>query len=419
MYIYIYKLRILVTGAGLAGPTAAFWLTKAGHEVTIVERFSQLRAAGQQIDIRGPAVEVVKRMGLMETFKSKVVPERGLKFVDDRNRQFAFFGVNTDEKSFTTEYEIMRGDFCEILYQATKDSVTYIFNRTVESFTQDENSVQVRFSDGHEETFDMLIGADGIRSRTRKMMLGTDYSGPDPFRSLRFRVAYFSVPSHPDDGWEFTSYHTTQRRFVATRKNHPDTLQAYFSIVTDSAEADAIDRQPIDEQKKFWAKTFQDAGWQSQRLISGMLGSDEAKNFYHEHVGQVKMESWHQGRVVLVGDAASCPSPLSGSGTTCGIAGAYVLAGEIAKHCKHSSDMAAVDAAFKGYETAYRPFINIVQELPASPEFMFPKSHLGIWVLRFVLQVAAKFRIQAVIDLFSSHDGDWKLPYYGERESRQ
>jgi 2-polyprenyl-6-methoxyphenol hydroxylase-like FAD-dependent oxidoreductase len=164
-------LKVLICGGGCGGPALAYWLTRSGHQVTVVERFPALRATGAQIDLRAQGIEVVKRMGLLNAIRSKVVDEEGISFVDSQNRTKATIMANKSGKgaqSFTSEYEIMRGDLVRILYDATKDNVDYIFGITVERFEQYDDRVEVHFSDGQTGTYDLLVGADGQGSRIRK-----------------------------------------------------------------------------------------------------------------------------------------------------------------------------------------------------------------------------------------------------------
>ena len=167
-------LKILVVGGGVAGPALAFWLSRIGHQVIIVERFPALRALGAQIDIRGQGIEAAKRMGLIEAIRSKLVDEEGMSFVDTNGKVKGTILANKSGKgaqSLTSEYEIMRGDLVRIFYEATKDRVQYIFGKTVDRFTQDDEKVTAQFSDGTTDTFDILVGADGQGSRIRTDIL--------------------------------------------------------------------------------------------------------------------------------------------------------------------------------------------------------------------------------------------------------
>lgn len=165
-------LKVLISGAGIAGNALAFWLTKLGHDVTVIERFASLRTNGLQIDLRGHGIEVLKRMGLEPAFRAKCAPEQGMQVVDKRGKQRAFFPANKTgqgTQNFTSEYEIMRGDLCQLLFDASKAKTKFVFGDCVERFKNMEDGVEVRFKDGKKEIFDLLVGADGVGSQTRKV----------------------------------------------------------------------------------------------------------------------------------------------------------------------------------------------------------------------------------------------------------
>ena len=167
-------LKVLISGGGIAGNALAFWLSKLGHDITVVERFPSLRTTGLQIDLRGPGIEVLKRMGLEQAFRSNAAREDGIQVVDKTGRRRAYFPANKSGKgpqAFTSEFEIMRGDLCRIIYDAAKvREVSYIFATSIERFENTGDGVEVWFSNGKTERFDLLVGADGQGSHTRKMM---------------------------------------------------------------------------------------------------------------------------------------------------------------------------------------------------------------------------------------------------------
>ena len=398
-------LNILVCGGGCAGPSLAFWLARAGHRVTIVERFPALRASGAQIDLRAQGIQVAKRMSLIDTIRSKVVDEDGMAWVDGNGTPQATFMANKTGKgpqSFSSEYEIMRGDLVRILYDATKDNVEYIFGKTVEHFEQDEKSVTAHFSDGKTGTYDILVGADGQGSRTRKAILPPDV---DPLRHLGVYTAYWCVPTVASDNKIGKATHAPGGRMIMTRTHSPVESQAIFNMRDDSEEMRSIPKASIEKQKEFWSSKFNDIGWVVPRLIAGMQTSED---FYCQEVAQVRTDTWYKGRVVLVADAAHCPSPMTGMGTTSALLGAYVLAGEIAQNSEN------LDKAFANYDKILRPFINEIQWLPSwTLPIVLPKTQLGINLLHFVASVVAFLRIPELVARFSKDErGGWKLPEY-------
>src|SRR5499427_10547059 len=164
---------ILISGAGIAGPALAYWLARAGIEVTIVERAPAPRAGGQAVDIRGAAREVVQRMGLLAKIKSAGLEERGFAFVDEQGRHQAWMPANfMGGEGIVAEIEILRGELSRILYEATSSDSEYLFDDSIDSLLQDDNRVEVTFANGSSRCFDLVIGADGVHSRVRSLNFG-------------------------------------------------------------------------------------------------------------------------------------------------------------------------------------------------------------------------------------------------------
>ncbi|KAI1138219.1 putative monooxygenase [Hypoxylon sp. FL0543] len=403
-------LKILVCGGGIAGPALAFWLARSGHHVVIVERFPALRATGAQIDLRAQGIQAVKRMGLLETIRSKTVDEAGFALVDAHDKVRAIIHANKSGKgaqTFSSEFEIMRGDLVRILYDETKDveNIEYVFGKTVERFEQDENRVLAYFSDGSSDTYDILVGADGQGSRIRKAILPPDTQSI--YRRLGVFMAYWFIPRIEGDDNFARSYLAPGGRMIFRRSNSPTETQVYFILKDDDPASRSIPRASIEKQKEYWAQKYRDAGWQVDRFLDGMKTTE---NFYCQEVLQVRIDSWSKGRVVLVGDAAHCASPFSGMGTTAALIGAYILAGELVR----SPDNLA--QAFANYDKTLRPFINEIQTLnPALVRMGMPTSWWGVKIFYFVAWLLCTLRIPEIAARFSSEErGGWKLPDYPE-----
>ncbi|KAI9150628.1 FAD-dependent monooxygenase asL4 [Paramyrothecium foliicola] len=361
-------MKILIVGGGITGTALAFWLSKLGHKITVIERHPDLRRGGLQIDVRGHATDVLKRMRLEEAFRSKAIKELGTQFVDSTGRRRAWFPANMGSQSFTAEYEIMRGDLVQLFYDASKDRVKYLFGTSITNFEEERDSVRVRFADETMGQFDLLVGADGQNSRTRKMMMGSD-SG-DGLHLLQDMVAYYTIPRPAVRGEEnvATIYVATGDRNMMVRRSSPQELQVYVGCKFDNECMSEVQRGDVQAQIEAFQEIYKGAGWETEELIRSARNSD---NFYCERLGLVKLDSWSKSRVVLAGDAAYCPSPNTGMGTTSGILGAYILAGEIGTHCPDGStaltdggkhNLAQLRTALEAYEKALRPFINHVQE---------------------------------------------------------
>jgi 2-polyprenyl-6-methoxyphenol hydroxylase-like FAD-dependent oxidoreductase len=422
------QLKVLICGAGIAGNALAFWLSKMGHEVTVIERFPALRATGLQIDLRGHGIEVMRRMGLEPSFRAKSVKEQGLEVVDRSGRRRAYFPANRSGKgiqSFTTDFEILRGDLCRLLHGATVDRVKYVFGTSLESINDNDGFVEAVFSDGRKERFDLIVGADGQGSRTRRLILDADAA--EPFHPLGVYIAYFTFP-RPVGGDEYLASVCVapQRRFVAMRRHNPREIQVYLACKPDSCKPNSdrlknARKGDVVEEKLGFAEIFRGAGWQTDDILEAL---EHADDFYCERLGVVKLDCWSRGRVVLLGDAAFCPSATTGMGTTCSLVGAYILAGEIGNHCRRgsggdadgSATKDALSSAFKGYEETFRLFIDQVQrglsDGPSSWDRV-PSTSFGISVLHFLLAIASFFRLDILARfVLRENVRGWALPDY-------
>ncbi|KAM0429780.1 hypothetical protein ACHAPT_006386 [Fusarium lateritium] len=407
--------RVLISGAGIAGQALAFWLSKAHFNVTVIERFPTLRSAGLQLDLRGLGIEVMKRMGLEKQFRAKGVQEQGLEIVDTFDKRWAYFPANRSGKGlqgFTTDFEIMRKDLCEILHESTKDRVKYMFGTSIQSFKQHDDIVDVTFSDGNKGQFDLVVGADGQASRTRKAMLGPD--AEDPTHYLGAYIAYFTVPRPIPKGEEYKArlYLANGKRVIFTRRNEESRVQIYMAYKTDLEWMKDIRKGDTEREREAFADIFKGAGWETDTILKEMMVADD---FYCERLGVVRLDAWSEGRVALVGDAAFCPSATTGMGTTSSMVGAYVLAGEIEKHCRESGTD-GIPSALKAYDETFRPFMDQVQRgLTEGGSFWgkLPTSSFGVIVANIFMWLAMMLRLDVISKRVLREDvGTWKLPDY-------
>jgi len=414
--------KVLVVGAGIAGSISAYWLGKAGAEVMIIERSADMRKAGQGIDVRGKGLTVVQCMGVEEEIRSRTTEEKGIAFVDESNRIIATFDASDEGgKGFTSEIEIMRGDLTQILFDASTSmqNVKHRFGCDISSFSETSDGVTVKLSTGETEHFDIIIGADGLGSRVRKLMLGPEQS-KECFRSLNGYVAYFSVPTEAQDGPRSRCLTLPGRRNILIRPKNKVESSAYMGAFKfDNADEfrEAASSRDIQLQKRLIAKIFDGVGWETDRLLNAM---EKDEDFYFQHIAQIKLDpaSWHRGRCVLVGDAASSPSPITGMGTTVAVVGAYVLACEIGKQVMSaSSSEVDFEAAFKEYSRRFGPYVKEAQSIPLggrAPLLVNPETSIGVWVLRTILWIVCFFRLPTIFGNFIQPPADkFDLPDYG------
>ncbi|KAI1341802.1 hypothetical protein F5Y15DRAFT_430995 [Xylariaceae sp. FL0016] len=414
-------LNVLINGAGICGPALATLLLRSdpAHDVTVVERSPALRTGGQQIDLRHQGIPIVRKLGLLDKVKARTLSERGLALVDAQGRQKAFLGKNDSGKgqqAFVSEYEIMRGDLQDVLFQESVDigarardegkggGVRYAVGKYATEYKQDDAGVDVVFSDGSTGRYDLVVGADGQSSRTRRMIFG-DEEGRAAFKSFGLWVAFYDVPRTEVDD-DVARVFVLPSRTVSTRTAGRPVTQVYLGIMHEIEKLKDSPNKSIDEQKAIWKSLFESLAWQHDRLV--VDGITNTESFYVAEQGQVKMNTWHKGRVVLMGDAGYGPS--NGMGTTASLVGAYVLAGELARHGDN------IELALQSHERVLQPFIDAAQKSPlGAPDVLYPKSDWGIWFLQTLLGVVTKLKIDQIANRLLPEDkGGWQVPEYPE-----
>jgi len=373
--------RILITGASVAGNTAAWSLARAGFHVTVVEQAEAFRDGGQNIDVRDVGRDVLRRMGLEQAALDHGTGEEGTAWIDANGETVAEIRTeNVDGDGPTAEMEILRGDLARLLYDAARDTAHYRFGDRVTAVDDDGAGVDVIFDSGERARFDLLIVAEGVGASTRELV----FPGENDPRWMDLTIAYFTIPRTADDDRLWRWYHATDGRSVSLRPDRHGTTRATLSIQKPPEGEQDWD---VAQQKQFLRERFADTGWQAPRVLAGM---ETTEDFYFDVLRQVRLDRWHRGRVVLTGDAAWCATPLAGIGATFAVTGAYVLAGEIARH----DDPAA---AFDAYETAMRPMVEQGQGVPKiGPRLMNPHSRLGIHLLHGALQLASLPAVQSL-----------------------
>lgn len=414
---------------------------------------------------------------MLEAIRSRAVPESGVAFVDERGRAFATFGRNDSghgTQAMTSEYEIMRGDLVDVLYRASlgisleKDvetekrngngktaairkpdmtgsaNVHYLFDTTITSLTQEDSDssssepVTVTFSDGRTARYDLVVAADGQSSRTRRMVLGQAASRA-AFRSLGLFSALYLVSRGPgDDSWMKWQVLPGRRGIITRSAESSARTQVYLNLQTtnksktktetnptrnDDADSDdgndkayahahgvpaAVASGSVTAQKEAFARAFAD-----QR---GLVEAIAREDVYVTEIAQVRCERLVAGRVVLLGDAGYCPSPISGMGTTLALTGAYVLAGELARRGGGGGGGGDVDRALRAYEKGVRPFVERAQTLPpGTPGILYAESRWGVWLITTVIWLVAKLRIlDVLLRVWPEDSGGLKVPEYPE-----
>ncbi len=393
-------MRVIINGAGIAGPTLAYWLRKGGHDVVLVEAAPGLRRGGYALDFWGVGYDVAEKMGLLPRLRELGYQVREVRFVDRHGRTHGDFPVEVFGRlangRFTT---LRRADLAATIFGALDATVETIFGDSVAGIEETGHGVRVSFHRAPPRQADLVVGADGLHSRVRRLAFGPDAAVQV---SLGYHVAAFAVEGYrPRDELVYVS-HAVPGRQVSRWSMRDDRTLFLFAFRDEYLPAE----RPTGEQaaKAVLARVFADVGWECPQILAAMR---DAGDVYFDRVSQIRMDRWTKGRTALLGDAAACVSLLAGEGAGLAMAEAYVLAGELRK-C--GGDHAA---AFARYEALLRPLLKGKQRLAARFASSFaPRTAFGIRFRNLALRL---LRLPFVANFVFGRAvrDEIKLPDYG------
>jgi 2-polyprenyl-6-methoxyphenol hydroxylase-like FAD-dependent oxidoreductase len=338
---------ILISGAGIAGLTAAYWLRQYGFKPTIVERAPSLVIGGYKIDVRGTALEVLRQMDALDAVDAASTKMLGAKLVDRDGNVIGELSGDQFGHRVGDDLEIVRGTLCEILL-ATAQGVDVIYGDVIESIAESPDGADVTFQTGEPRRFDLVIGADGLHSNVRRIVFGDEAQF---LRNLGMYLCVYSVPNYLDlDRTEMQYSEVGRIAQIWATRDDPN-AKACFGFTVPGGQVDLHDRAQQEDAIK---NRYAGIRWEVPRLLEMMPA---ATDWYFDVAAQVDLPEFARGRVALAGDAGYCASPMSGQGSSLALIGAYVLAGELAAA---SGDHAA---AFAEYIRVMRPFITTNQQL--------------------------------------------------------
>ena len=368
-YLTIGKLtgmRILISGASIAGPVLAYWLNRRGFEVTVVERAPALRkTGGHAVDLFRPAMEISDRMGVLPRIEEHATGTTALSV----HRPWASKPARIDYLKLIgavsdRHVEIMRDDLSEIYYDASRDGVEYIFGDEITAITDDGN---VSFAHGAPRTFDLVVGADGLHSGVRRIVFGDDV----PERFLGGYLSVVSVPKSLAREGEMDGYFEPDRVAMVYTADHLDDARAVYIFFPEQPLD--YDHRDVERQKNQLRAAFTGVSAQVDRWLDEV---GRTPTFYFDAITQLELTSWSRGRVTLVGDAGYCPGPAVGGSTSLAVYGAYVLAGEIAKAAGDHT------VAYSAYERTMMPSVVGSRSLArVNAKTLVPGSRWGVMAL--------------------------------------
>ncbi|WP_144763212.1 FAD-dependent monooxygenase [Curtobacterium sp. 9128] len=358
----------VISGASIAGLSAAWWLRRIGWEVTVIERAPAFRDGGQNVDVRGVARQVLDRMGLVDAIKAVNTTETGAVLVDRDGRVTAELPSDGTDGA-TAELEVLRGDFARVLLDDLPDGVLFRYGQTIDDVHEGDR-VTVTTSTGDRLDADLLVIAEGVRSRTRDRV----FAGPDEVdaRDLGVTMVFGTIPRTPSDDDRWRWYNAVGGRQVHLRPDPHGTTRAILAYAGD----DGLVGRSRAEALAALRGRYAGAGWEAPRILDGF---DTSEDVYLDELTQIRMPRWRRGRVCVIGDAAWCVTPMGGGGASLALTSGYVLAASLAERGGGVPSTADVDAALEAFDAWMRPLVDDVQGLPKGiVRFAYPQTRFGL-----------------------------------------
>jgi 2-polyprenyl-6-methoxyphenol hydroxylase-like FAD-dependent oxidoreductase len=368
--------RVLVSGASIAGPVLAYWLTRRGLEVSVVERAPTLRkTGGHAVDLFRPAMEISAKMGVLSRIEERATGTKRLTMYREGRPQPIEIDLTKIYAAASDRHvEIMRDDLSEIYYDAGRNDVEYLFGDSITSIDHDG---EVTFERAPARRFDVVVGADGLHSNVRRLVFGEEAG------LTRFIGGYLGVVSAPKslvEDSEMVGHLGVGRLAAIYTARHLDDARAVFLFR--SKDQLAYDHRDTLRQKAILRDAFTGMHPQVDRWLEEI---DRTPAFYFDAITQLRLDIWSRRRVTLVGDAGYCPGPAVGGSTSLAVLGAYVLAGELADadgdHLR----------AFAAYELQMRRPVQLSRTFArGAANSIIPGSRAGVWALTRGAQLVSR-----------------------------
>ena len=381
--------RILISGAGIAGPTLAYWLSQYGFTPTIVEIAPRLRTGGYVIDFWGAGFDVADRMGLIPELRREGYMLQEVRVVNRKGERIARVPAAAFAHASHGRYlSLPRSDLAATIFRHLGGNVETIFGDSIESLRETESGVRVTFSRAEPREFDLVIGADGLHSRVRELVFGPESRFE---RYLGMKAAAFQIEGYrPRDELIYVMYTEVGRQIARFSMRDDRTL--FLLTLRDQSEELPRD---LAARKSYLRERYNGCGWEWPQIAEAL---DRTTELYFDRVSQIRMSAakglWTRGRVALVGDAAFCVSLLAGQGSALAMAAACILAGELHRA---KSDFAT---AFKNYEALFGPFVLKKQTSALRLASSFaPKSQFSLFIRNQIMNL---LQVHWIADVFAS-----------------
>ncbi len=390
---------VLISGAGVAGPTLAFWLNAAGFQTTIVERAPALRSGGYVIDFWGLGYDIAERMGLHDGLEAIGYHIGEFRVVGDRGERLAGFGVkglySLAGGRFIT---VPRSGLSRVLFEKAAPRTEVMFGDQIAAIREEADAAHVEFERAPARRFDLVIGADGLHSKVRELVFGPEARFE---KDLGYAIAAFEAENYRPRDDDVYVVHNKPGAMVGRVTLREDRTLFLLIFTSEAGEAP----QDMAAQKAVLREIYRDGGWECPQILDRL---DAASELYFDRVSQIQMERWSKGRVALVGDAAFCVSLAAGQGSALAMTAAYALAGELMRA------RGGYERAFDAYEALLRSYIGVKQRgAERFADALAPRTEWGLMVRNlivnaFALPGVARFVIgRGLVDSLALPDYQW------------
>ncbi|MDH6197682.1 2-polyprenyl-6-methoxyphenol hydroxylase-like FAD-dependent oxidoreductase [Mycobacterium frederiksbergense] len=354
-------MRVLISGGGIAGLTLAYWLHHHGHDPVVVERAPRGQFGGYGIDFFGTGYDIAARMGLTDRLAAHQLPTEDIRYIDKRGRPRARLERRLLEKVIGGPYlALMHARLEEALADAVGNRVEVRHENRIAAVEQRPDGIDVVFADGTQEGFDLLVGADGVHSATRELVFGPEEQFA---RHLGYAMACYPVPDTHNLGPRRIHYSEPGRQIVLYPTDTPGELIALFLHHT--AERDIPRRS---ERRATLHDAFDGMGW----ITPDLLAAAPEDDLFMDNLTQIRIPTWHRGRVALIGDACAAMTLTSAQGASMAMAGGYLLAEALNQHADHTT-------AFRAYDARLRPAVRLRQDRArAFARTLVPRTRTGL-----------------------------------------
>ena len=374
-------MRVLISGGGIAGLTLAYWLRQYDIPSVVIEQAKGLRRDGYAIDFLGTGYEVAERMSLIDRLHSQQIPFDDMAYVNKAGKLIAKLDAALLRNITDGKYMgLMHWTLEEALYDALAGQVEVRFGRSLTHVVSDRDAVVVTFTDGRTESFDLLIGADGVHSTTRDLVFGPE----DQFsRYLGYTIACYPLADRYDIGHAWKMYLEPGRLAAAYCTRSEGEILTFFMYQVAQKE-----HLPREQRLPRLREVFAGMGWLTQQFLSDVSLSESV---FMDAVIQIQMPTWHHGRVALLGDACDCPTLLSGQGASLAMGGAYLLARAL-------HETADYQEAFRRYEQQMYAYVQAQQKSARGFARTFlPGSPFGLFVQQTVMKVVLREAFRSLL----------------------